>query len=128
MLVSVPVFAGPSTIGGTVKNEWGDSMIGAYVWLKGTEYFAAASPNGGGYEIKRVPPGMYDILYSNTYYDSLLVCNVPVDHDTTLILHVVLTLATGDGMKLDTFWYSNPPAPEIQVDSVKTDSSLVEEP
>jgi hypothetical protein len=122
MLVSVPVFAGPSTIGGTVKNEWGDAMMGAHVRLVDQPYGAVVGSMDGSYEIKHVDPGMYDILYTNPAYDSLLVLNVPLDPDTVLVLHAVLTLATSDAT-LDTVWFTTPPAPAMDADSLQADSA-----
>jgi hypothetical protein len=96
------VTANPGIIGGTVKNEWDDSLVGAHILVVGQPCFAMVSLLNGSYELNGVPAGRHDLLYCQSAYDTLLVRNVLVAEDSTTILHVILNLAGSEGAGIDT--------------------------
>jgi hypothetical protein len=117
------VTAGPGIIGGTVKNEWDDSLVGARVFIPGQPYLCMVGQANGSYELNGLPAGRYDVLYCQAAYDSLLVRNVPVAEDSTTVLHVILNLAEPEGAGIDTVFLE----PLMDSPVLEEDSTGVEE-
>lgn len=101
-LFAVSLWAGTGIIGGTLKNEWGDPLIGATVRIPNQNHLAIVGHRSGGYELKGVPAGVYDVLYEHAAYNSLLLRNVVVEEGVVTELHVVLSLAGNGAGVVDT--------------------------
>jgi hypothetical protein len=118
--------AAPGIIGGTVKNDWDDSLIGAQVYVVGQPFFTIVGYLNGSYELNGLPAGRYDVLYRHAAYDSLLVRNVPVAEDSTTIIHVILNLAGVEGAGIDTVFLEPlmDSTPALKNDSTGADFDL----
>ncbi|MBU0691654.1 carboxypeptidase-like regulatory domain-containing protein [bacterium] len=94
--------AGSGIIGGTLKNEWGDPLVGGIARIPGQHYLAIVGHRNGSYELNGLPPGIYDVLYEHAAYNSLLLRNVEVGENAITELHVILNLAEGGASIVDT--------------------------
>jgi hypothetical protein len=122
LLLASQAMSGQGIIGGTVKNEWDDSLVGARVFIAGQPYVCMVGHANGSYELNGLPAGRYDVLYSQSAYDSLLVRNVLVAEDSTTILHVILNLAGVEGATTDTVFLESPmDSPALEEDSTGAD-------
>ena len=56
--------------GKVLNRERGEALAGAHITLNGTPH-STASGSGGGFEIERVPPGLYDLCVSMVGYETM---------------------------------------------------------
>ncbi|RQW00060.1 hypothetical protein EH220_00670, partial [bacterium] len=96
------LWAGTGIIGGTLKNEWGDPLVGGIARVPGQQYLAIVGHRNGSYELHGLPAGIYDVLYEHAAYNSLLLRNVEVGENAITELHVILNLAERGVSVVDT--------------------------
>ena len=90
--LSGAVFAnstGGKIVGKLVDSETGDALIGANVFLQDT-MIGAASDLDGAYEVKNIPPGMYNLVISIIGYAKKVVQNVQVTADDVVKFDIAL--------------------------------------
>lgn len=87
------LLAGNGKIGGDVKTEQGEPLVGANITLANTLYGAAADVNGHFF-ILNVPPGSYNVRVSAVGYTPKVITKVSVSSDQIVSLEFILQSET----------------------------------
>ncbi|MBN1997673.1 TonB-dependent receptor, partial [candidate division KSB1 bacterium] len=85
--------------GKVIDKESREPMVGANVMIEGTNYGAAADPNGDFFIIN-IPPGRYNVIVSMIGYSRTKMQNILVSVNSTTNLNFELSMETLEGQEI----------------------------
>ncbi len=96
LLVVPGSLAQTGKLAGRVVDEAGEGLVGATVFIQGTQ-LGAATDVSGDYAIIRVPPGTYSVRYSIIGFQTKIVEDVLVTSNNTATINITLNEEVFEG-------------------------------